>query len=189
MRRTPARTAPRDRDRADARAIIYELHVGGFTRHPSSGVAHPGKFAGLIEKIPYLKQPGVTHVELLPVMGCAASRRRARALQLLGLQHAQLLQPASPILHRFQSRSAGIPGARRRVAWRGHLRATRRRFKPYGGRRCFRARDQLQGSGTDIFYHLDADDRRRHRDYTGCCGNTVNCNHPLVTAFIVYCLG
>lgn len=49
-------------------AIVYELHVGGFTRHPSSGVSHPGTFAGLIEKIPYLRELGVTHVELLPVM-------------------------------------------------------------------------------------------------------------------------
>ncbi len=48
--------------------VIYEMHVGGFTRHPSSGVRHPGTFAGLIEKIPYLKELGVTHVELLPVM-------------------------------------------------------------------------------------------------------------------------
>ena len=49
-------------------AVIYELHVGGFTRDPSSGVQHPGKFLGMIEKIPYLKELGITHVELLPVM-------------------------------------------------------------------------------------------------------------------------
>jgi isoamylase len=44
------------------------LHVGGFTRHPSSCVQHPGKFLGLIEKIPYLKDLGITHVELLPIV-------------------------------------------------------------------------------------------------------------------------
>jgi len=49
-------------------AVIYEMHVGGFTRHGSSGVEHPGTFAGLIEKVPYLRDLGVTHVELLPVM-------------------------------------------------------------------------------------------------------------------------
>ena len=48
-------------------SIIYEVHVGGFTRSPSSGVAHPGTFAGMIEKIPYLQALGVTAVELLPV--------------------------------------------------------------------------------------------------------------------------
>ena len=52
-----------------AQTIIYELHVGGFTKHPSSGVAPEkrGTFAGLMEKIPYLTDLGVTAVELLPV--------------------------------------------------------------------------------------------------------------------------
>ncbi len=51
------------------RTIIYELHVGGFTKNPNSGVAahHRGKYAGLIEKIPYLQRLGITAVELLPV--------------------------------------------------------------------------------------------------------------------------
>src|SRR5205807_2681993 len=48
-------------------SIIYELHVRGFTCHPSSGVAHPGTFAGLAEKVPYLQSLGVTAVELLPI--------------------------------------------------------------------------------------------------------------------------
>jgi pullulanase/glycogen debranching enzyme len=47
--------------------IVYELHVRGFTCHPSSGVAHPGTYLGLIEKIPYLQELGVNVVELLPV--------------------------------------------------------------------------------------------------------------------------
>ena len=51
--------------RADT--IVYEMHVRGFTRDPSSGVSHPGTFAGLIEKIPYLKALGITAVELLPI--------------------------------------------------------------------------------------------------------------------------
>ena len=54
---------------ASARTIIYEMHVGGFTRHPSSRVADNkrGTFAGLVEKIPYLQQLGITAVEPLPV--------------------------------------------------------------------------------------------------------------------------
>ena len=47
--------------------IIYELHVRGFTRHESSGVKHPGTFSGLMEKIPYLKELGITAVELMPI--------------------------------------------------------------------------------------------------------------------------
>ena len=55
--------------RPSSRTIIYEMHVRGFTRHPSSGVAENkrGTYAGLIEKIPYLQELGITAVELLPV--------------------------------------------------------------------------------------------------------------------------
>ena len=55
--------------RPAARTIIYEMHVGGFTRHPSAGIPEKtrGTYAGLIEKIPYLKDLGITAVELLPV--------------------------------------------------------------------------------------------------------------------------
>src|SRR5207248_1175723 len=55
--------------RPSSQTIVYEMHVGGFTRHPSSGLPEKtrGTFAGLIEKIPYLKRLGVTAVELLPV--------------------------------------------------------------------------------------------------------------------------
>jgi glycogen operon protein len=55
--------------RPSARTIIYEMHVCGFTRHPNSGVSEKtrGTYAGLIEKIPYLQQLGITAVELLPV--------------------------------------------------------------------------------------------------------------------------
>ena len=47
--------------------VVYEMHVRGFTRHPSSGIKHPGTFAGLREKIPYLKDLGVNCVELMPI--------------------------------------------------------------------------------------------------------------------------
>ena len=48
--------------------VIYETHVRGLTIHPSSGVAHPGTFAGLTEKIPYLQNLGITAIELMPVL-------------------------------------------------------------------------------------------------------------------------
>ena len=49
------------------RSVIYELHVKGITRHPSSGVEYPGTFAGLTEKLPYFKELGVTALELMPI--------------------------------------------------------------------------------------------------------------------------
>lgn len=51
----------------EADAVIYELHVGAFTKHPSSGVTAPGTFLGVAEKVPYLRELGVTIVELMPV--------------------------------------------------------------------------------------------------------------------------
>ena len=54
-------------NRPMSETIIYELHVGGFTRSPSSGCHSPGTFAGIVEKIPYLQELGITAVELLPV--------------------------------------------------------------------------------------------------------------------------
>ncbi|MFM7150384.1 MAG: hypothetical protein ACKO23_11120, partial [Gemmataceae bacterium] len=56
-----------------AETILYELHVRGYTRHPSSGVQHPGTYLGLIEKIPYLSSLGVTSVQLMPVLECDES--------------------------------------------------------------------------------------------------------------------
>ena len=61
--RAPGRPQIADRDR-----VIYELHLRGFTRHSSSGVAHPGTYLGLIEKIPYLQSLGITTVELMPLL-------------------------------------------------------------------------------------------------------------------------
>jgi isoamylase len=54
---------------AFSRTVIYELHVRGFTKHASSGVAtdRRGTYAGMVEKIPYLKELGITAVELLPI--------------------------------------------------------------------------------------------------------------------------
>ncbi|MEO1134850.1 MAG: alpha-amylase family glycosyl hydrolase, partial [Cyanobacteria bacterium J06639_1] len=54
-------------NRAMNETIVYEMHVGGFTKSPTSGVKHPGTFSGIIDKIPYLKSLGITAVELLPV--------------------------------------------------------------------------------------------------------------------------
>ena len=82
--------------RPSSRTIIYEMHVRGFTRHPSSGVAEKtrGTFAGLIEKIPYLQGLGITAVELLPVFAFDAQACPPGAGQLLGLSAGLLLRAA-----------------------------------------------------------------------------------------------
>jgi pullulanase/glycogen debranching enzyme len=69
-----------------AKTIIYEMHVGGFTRHPSSGVASAkrGTYAGLIDKIPCLRDLGISAVELLPVFG-STNKTRRRASRITGV--------------------------------------------------------------------------------------------------------
>jgi isoamylase len=186
-------TAPRPRGAAAPLgldgAVIYELHVGGFTRHPSSGVRHPGTFAGAIEKIPYLRDLGVTHVELLPVM--AFDEQDVPP----GVFARGLRNYWGYSTHSFFSPHPGycVDPARADREFReltdamheagiGVLLDVAFNHTAEGG-------DggpviNFKGLANDIFYHLDPADRRRYRDYTGC-GNTVNCNHPLVTAFIV----
>ena len=82
--------------RPSSQTIVYEMHVRGFTQHPSSGLpeATRGTYAGLIEKIPYLQELGITAVELLPVfqfdaLACPAGRR-----ELLGLPAGVVLRAA-----------------------------------------------------------------------------------------------
>ena len=78
-----------------ATTVIYELHVGGFTRHPNSGVAPAkrGTYAGLIEKIPYLQDLGVTAVELLPVYHFDPHTRRRGLVNYWGYQPIAFFAP------------------------------------------------------------------------------------------------
>ena len=174
------------------RAIIYELHVGGFTRHPSSKVKHPGSFAGLIEKIPYLRELGVTHVELLPVMAfdeqdapAAATARGLRNYWGYSTHSFWSPHPSYCIdpVHAVQEFRALTDALH--AAGIGVLLDVVFNHTAEGG--AAGPVINFKGLANDIVYHLDAADRRRYRDYTGC-GNTVNCNHPLVSAFIVHCL-
>ena len=80
--------------------IIYELHVRNFTHHPSSGVQHRGTFAGLMEKIPYLKELGINAVELMPIFEFdetmnARTVDGTQLLEMLGLQYRELFAPNS----------------------------------------------------------------------------------------------
>ncbi len=175
-------------------AVIYELHLGGFTRHGSSGVAHPGTFAGLVEKIPYLKELGITHVELMPVMafdeqdvpGATADR---------GLKNYWGYST-----HSFFSPHPGYCVSPEQGT---HLREFRDLVKALHRAEIGVILDvvfnhtaegpavgptiNFKGMGNSVFYHLDPEDKRVYLDFTGC-GNTVNCNHPLVAMFIIGCL-
>ena len=173
-------------------AVIYELHVGGFTRHPSSGARYPGTFLALIEKIPYLVELGVTHVELMPVMAFD-EQHVPDSVAARGLRNywgysthsfycphpGYCIEPARAA-HEFRAMVDALHGAGIAVLLDVVFNHTAE-----GG--ADGPVINFKGLANDIFYHLDPHDRRRYRDYTGC-GNTVNCNHPQVTSFIVHCL-
>jgi glycogen operon protein len=196
MRAIVAGPAPPSASRASARtlegAIVYELHVGGFTRHPSSGVRNRGTFAGLIEKIPYLKDLGITHVELLPVMAFDEQDVPDAAFAL-GLRnywgysthsyfspHPRYCVSPADAPREFRALTDAL-----HAAGIGVLLDVVFNHTAEGGTQG--PVINFKGLANDVFYHLDATDKRRYRDYTGC-GNTVNCNHPIVTSFIVRCL-
>src|SRR5205085_1260616 len=81
--------------RPSAQTIIYEMHVRGFTAHPSSEVAKDrrGTYAGLIDKIPYLQQLGITAVELLPVFQFDAQDAPAGKVNYWGYQPVSFFAP------------------------------------------------------------------------------------------------
>ncbi|WP_428354247.1 glycogen debranching protein GlgX [Methyloprofundus sp.] len=175
-------------------AIIYELHVGGFTRSESSSVKKPGTFSALIEKIPYLKALGITHVELLPIMAFD-EQDIPRGTAALGLKNYWGYST-----HSFFSPHPGFCVTPEKGT---HIQEFRDLVKALHKAEIGIIMDvvfnhtseagadgpviNFRGIGSSIFYHLEEHDKSKFRDYTGC-GNTVNANHPVVANFIISCL-
>ena len=171
--------------------IIYELHVGGFTRHASAEVAHPGTFSGIIEKVPYLQELGVTSVELMPVMAFDEQDLPDKARDL-GLQNYW-----GYATHSFFSPHSGycihpLSGSHR-DEFRDMVKTLHRAGISVILDVVFNHTTEGGEDGPTInfkglmnsgFYHLENDDPKRYKNYSGC-GNTVNCNHPLVAHFII----
>ncbi len=172
-----------------AETVLYELHVRGYTRHPSSGVSHPGTFLGLCEKIPYLKALGVTAVELMPVLEFDeldhAHRDSATGQQLMNYWGYSPLSFFAP-----KASYAARPGQQVRE-FKEMVRAFHRagievildvvynhtcEGDEHGPTLSFRGLDNA------IYYMLDREGR--YYNFSGC-GNTVNCNHPLVRDLIL----
>jgi glycogen operon protein len=170
-------------------AIIYELHVGGFTRHVSSGVAQPGTFAGLAEKIPYLQALGVTHVELLPVMAfdeqdVPASAAERGLCNFWGYSTHGFHSPHPRYCvepHRAPQEFRALVDALHAAGIRVLLDVVFNHTSEAG---LAGPVINFKALANDIFYLTDRADPRHYLDFTGC-GNTVHCNHPLVTAFIL----
>jgi glycogen operon protein len=170
-----------------SRTIVYEMHVRGFTRHPSSGVAERarGTFAGLIEKIPYLKKLGVTAVELLPVFQFDAEDSPPGRVNYWGYSPVSFFVP-----HRaYSSRQDPLGPV---DEFRNMVKALHRAGLEVildvvfnhtaegdhtGPTLCFRGLD-------NVTYYILEGDRSRYANYSGT-GNTLNANHPVVRRMIV----
>jgi isoamylase len=183
----PLRLPPED-------MVIYELHVAGFTRHPSSDVRHPGTFLGLIEKIPYLQSLGITHVELMPVMAFD-DQDVPPGVRDLGLGNFWGYST-----HSFYSPHPGYcvtpEAGTHRDEFRDMVKALHRAgigvildvvFNHTAEGGADGPILNFKGFGNETFYLLDSLDKGRYLDFTGC-GNTLNANHPLVSRFIIDCL-
>jgi len=172
--------------RPSARTIVYELHVRGFTRHPNSGVDEQrrGTYAGLIQKIPYLRDLGVTAVELLPVFQFDA-QDAPRGVNYWGYSPVSFFAP-----HEAYSSRRDPLGAV--DEFRDMVKALHRagievildvvfNHTAEGDHRgptlCFRGLDNPT-------YYILEQDRARYANYTGC-GNTLNANDPIVRRMIV----
>ena len=173
--------------RSFAETIVYELHVRGFTQHPSAGVPSvmKGTYAGLIEKIPYLKDLGITAVELLPVFQFDPQNAPAGRVNYWGYQPVSFFAPH----HAYSSRKEPLAVL---DEFRDAVKALHRsgievildvvfNHTTEGGHDgptcCYR------GFANDVYYILE-NDRARYADYTGC-GNTLNANQAVVRRLIV----
>ena len=175
-------------------SVIYEMHVGGFTRSPTAGVRHPGTFAGVIEKIPHLQALGVTAVELLPV--CAFDDSDVS----LGPQGEPLRNYWGYSTIGFFSPHAGYcvkaDAAAHMNEFRDLVKALHRAgievildvvFNHTDEGNEFGPTHSFRGLDNRTFYLLDPANRAAYLNYTGT-GNTVNANHPIPVKFIVDCL-
>jgi len=171
--------------------VIYETHVRGLTQHASANVPHRGQYLGVIEKIPYLKSLGVTAVELLPVQAFERENiigSTRRPTQYWGYNPIALFAP-----HPAYASSADLeaPLTEFKTMVRELHRAGIEVFVDIVFNHTGEAgRDgpvySFRGFDNEIYYMLSADGSR-YLDYTGC-GNTLNCNHPVVRAMILECL-
>jgi isoamylase len=174
-------------NRPYSRTIVYEMHVSGFTRHPSSGVAAPkrGTYAGLIEKIPYLQQLGITAVELLPVFqfdaqDCPRGRTNYWGYAPVSFfaphqAYSSRQDPRGPV-DEFRDMVKALHRAGIEVILDVVFNHTAEGTHD-GPTICFR------GLGNRTYYLLEPD-LSKYSNYTGT-GNTLNANHPIVRRMIL----
>ena len=171
-------------------SVIYELHVRGFTRHPSAGAAHPGTFRGLTEKIPYLQRLGVTAVELMPVTEFNENETTfvnpetgERLKNFWGYSPLSFFAPktgySSDLNHPLRE-FRDMVKALHRAGIEVILDIVYNHTAEGGGDG---PTTSFRGIDNTIYYLLDPW-TRAYLNFSGC-GNTCNCNHPIVRNLIM----
>jgi isoamylase len=172
--------------------VIYETHVRGFTIHPSSGAVHPGTFAGLTEKIPYLQDLGVTAIELMPVL--EFNENESHLLNPITGEKLKNYWGYNPVAGFVPKQSYSFEASdwRQTVEFREMVKAFHRagievildivlnhtaESNELGPTIC------LRGIENSIFYMLQENQCRYYKDFTGV-GNTLNANHPVVRELV-----
>lgn len=172
--------------------VIYETHVRGYTKDKSSGVSAPGTFAGLKDKIPYLKDLGINAVELMPIFEFdeMESERVVDGVQLYnywGYNTVSFFAPNTSYAFNEEHNHEG-----------DELKSLIKALKENGievildvvfnhtaeGNEmgpCF----SFKGIDNNVYYMLTPD--AHYYNFSGC-GNVMNCNHPVVRSFIIDCL-
>jgi isoamylase len=173
--------------RPSSRTIVYEMHVRGFTRHPSSGLPEKtrGTFAGLIEKIPYLQRLGITAVELLPVFQFDAQDAPPGLVNYWGYAPVSFFAPHQGYTSRRDPLGA-IDEFRDMVKalHRAGLEVILDVVFNHTAEGDHRGPTlSLRGLDNPTYYILEAD-RSRYANYSGT-GNTLNANHPVVRRMIL----
>jgi isoamylase len=173
--------------RPASRSIIYEMHVRGFTSHPSSGLSElrRGTYAGLVEKIPYLQELGITAVELLPVFQFDAQDAPPGLVNYWGYAPVSFFAPHQG----YSSRQEPLGPVNE---FRDMVKALHRAgievildvvFNHTAEGNQDGPTLSLRGLENTTYYILERD-RSRYANYSGT-GNTLNSNHPVVRRMIL----
>ncbi|OGO55109.1 MAG: glycogen debranching enzyme GlgX, partial [Chloroflexi bacterium RBG_16_69_14] len=176
--------------------IIYEMHVRGFTKSPTSGARHPGTYLGVIDKIPYLKKLGVTAVELLPVFEFDEDEISGtnpltgqRLINYWGYSPISFFNPhegycVAPDEGTHVKEFRDMVKALHKAGIEVILDVV---FNHTGEGNHEGPTISFRGLDNSIYYHLEPYDKQFYTNLSGC-GNTFNCNVPLVEKFIAECL-
>lgn len=167
--------------------VIYEMHARGFTAHPNSGVPEDrrGTFRGLIDKIPYLQELGVTAVELLPVMAFDAQDARPGKTNYWGYStmsfftpHAAMSACKDPIgvIDEFRDMVKALHRAGIEVILDVVYNHTNE-GNENGPMVCYRGLDNSA-------YYILEKDKSKYANFTGC-GNTANCSHSAMRRLVL----